>query len=274
MSSPPWPANVTQVWERMSMKPRLVVFDVAGTTVRDDGDVVTEALLQAFARFRLKVQREHIREHMGLAKQQAIRLILRDSLEPSTLLHPRLLEAVHQDFLETMCLYYAEHAEAIDGAEDTFSWLRAQGVALVVDTGFPRRVLDAILSRLSWQDRGLISAAIASDEVEFARPSPEMLRRAMRLSSVADSAWVTKVGDTPADLCEGLNGECGQNIGVLWGSHDRASLERFPHTHLVEDWEELRAVLEGQSTSCFGLGAAASTSGRATVIEEREPARR
>lgn len=256
------------------MKPKLVVFDVAGTTVRDDGDVVTEALLQAFARFRLKVQRAHIREHMGLAKQQAIRLILRDSLEPSTLLHPRLLEAVHQDFLETMCLYYVDHAEAIPGAEDTFSWLRAQGVGVVLDTGFPRRVLDAILVRLCWQDRGLISAAIASDEVEFGRPSPEMLRRAMRLTGVTDPAWVAKVGDTPADLCEGLNGGCGQNIGVLWGSHDRASLGRFPHTHLVQDFEELRAVLDGQVPSCFGRGATPSTSGRAAVIDEREPARR
>lgn len=101
-----------------------------------------------------------------------------------------------------------------------------------------------------------------------------MLRRAMRLTGVTDPASVAKVGDTPADLCEGLNGGCGQNIGVLWGTHDRASLDRFPHTHLVQDFEELRAVLDGQVPSCFGRGATPSTSGRAAVIDEREPARR
>ena len=38
--------------------------------------------------------------------------------------------------------------------------------------------------------------------------------------------------------------------------------------------EELRAVLDGQVPSCFGRGATPSTSGRAAVIDEREPARR
>src|SRR5262249_40686304 len=65
--------------------------------------------------------------------------------------------------------------------------------------------------------------------------------RAMLLTDVRDPKSVAKVGDTPADLLSGEAAGCGWIIGITSGSHTRAQLEPYTHTHLIERLEELSA---------------------------------
>jgi phosphoglycolate phosphatase len=44
-------------------------------------------------------------------------------------------------------------------------------------------------------------------------------------------------------LLEGHNAGCGLVIGVTEGTHTRAQLEPFPHTHLIGTVAELPALL-------------------------------
>ena len=127
-------------------------------------------------------------------------------------------------FREALIARYQE-AGAIapaPGALRVFSALRNAGIRVALDTGFSRDILDTILTQLGWAD-GTIDCSIASDEVERGRPHPDMIFRAMRLLGVTDPSQVAKVGDTPADVMQGLSAGCGLVVGVTCGTHSRAS---------------------------------------------------
>ncbi len=100
-----------------------------------------------------------------------------------------------------------------------------------------------IRHRLGWLRSPSIDASVSSDEVPRGRPYPDLVRRAMDLTGVTDAARVAKVGDTPADLEEGRAAGCGLVVGVTSGSHTRADLEPFPHTHLIRSIAGLPALL-------------------------------
>jgi phosphoglycolate phosphatase-like HAD superfamily hydrolase len=100
---------------------------------------------------------------------------------------------------------------------------------------------------MGWERASLIDASITSDEVSRGRPAPDMIQELMRRLGITDPARVAKVGDAPADLQEGTNARCGWVIGVTEGTHTRAQLELFPHSHLVRNVGELMGLfgLEG-----------------------------
>jgi len=224
----------------LRMKPQLVVFDVAGTTVRDD-DSVNHCLRQALAHAKWDASREEINEVMGLPKPEAIRLVLeRKSGRPAD---PAHVLAIHSDFVQRMVSFYQDEpgAQSLPGVRETFEALRRAGIKVALDTGFSRNILRAILGRLSWGDT-ILDASVASDEVARGRPHPDLIFKAMELTRVTDPARVAKVGDTPADLLEGTAARCGWVVGITWGSHTRQQLAAHPHTHLIASITELLDV--------------------------------
>src|SRR5262249_39112669 len=114
---------------------------------------------------------------------------------------------------------------------------------VALDTGFSRTIVDAILERLGWSEPGVLDATVASDEVERGRPHADLVLRAMSLTGVTRSDAVAKVGDTPADLEEGLAAHCGLLIGVTNGSHTAEQLKRHAHTHLISDLSALPSLV-------------------------------
>jgi phosphonatase-like hydrolase len=224
------------------MKLDLVVFDLAGTTVRDD-DSVNRCLRSALAAAGLTVSAEAVNEVMGLPKPETLRILierspLRDDLRDR-------IGAIHADFVARMYRFYQEDpsVQEIPGASETFACLRRAGIRVAVDTGFSREIVDVLLGRLGWVERGLVDASVASDEVPRGRPHPDMIRRLMQQLQVEAPQAVAKVGDTPADLEEGRNAGCGLVIGVTEGTHTREQLAPFPHTHLIGSVAELPALL-------------------------------
>jgi phosphonatase-like hydrolase len=223
------------------MKVDLVVFDMAGTTVRDD-DAVHGRLMEALASANCNATRQQVNEVMGLPKPVAIeRLLQRISPERAS---TAAVTAIHDDFLRRMIHYYETdpRVEPMPGAVETLNTLRAARVRIALDTGFSRPIVDAILKRLGWDD-GFLDATVASDEVERGRPHPDMVFRAMELTRVVSVGRVAKVGDTPSDLLEGTAAGCGLVVGVTNGSHRRDELERHPHTHLIGALSELPGLV-------------------------------
>src|SRR5262249_1037757 len=148
-------------------------------------------------------------------------------------LGPRVDE-IHRDFVRRSTVFYASDPSVheVPGAGEVFGRLRSEGIRVALNTGFNRAITDVILDRIGWRAR--IRDSIPSDEVERGRPYTEMIRELMRRLGVSDPSRVAKVGDTPADLQEGHNAGCGLIVGVTGGTHTRAELEPFPHTHLIE----------------------------------------
>jgi len=229
----------------------LVVFDMAGTTVSDDGDVVARALAGAISDvLGISSELDDIRGVMGLPKPDAIRILVERSGVGA---RASDVERAHAGFLRAMIRHYlgAPSVREIHGASETFRRLRARGVKVALDTGFSRPIVDAICSRLGWQEGVDIDVTVASDEVEQGRPAPDMIHRAMARTGVTDPARVAKVGDTPADLLQGRAAACGLIVGVGSGSSSLETLARFPHSRLVRDLRAVPGLLEELSGRVF-----------------------
>lgn len=219
----------------------LVVFDMAGTTVRDD-DAVNGCLHAALAAGGVTVSRDEINTVMGIPKPVAIATLLerRRGATPAD-----EVKRLHAGFLRRMIEFYrADPGVApMPHTTECFGALKDAGVRLALDTGFSRDIVDVILHRLGWDLPGTLNATVASDEVPRGRPHPDLLFEAMRRTGVADARRVAKVGDTPSDLQEGTSAGCGLVIGVTNGTHTREQLLPHPHTHLIASLAELPALV-------------------------------
>jgi phosphonatase-like hydrolase len=221
---------------------QLVVFDMAGTTVRDD-DAVNRCLRAALASGGVAVDMAAVNRVMGLPKLEAIRALLASAAAPQPTSAPAV--AIHADFVDRMRVHYQSDpaVAAIDGAVEVFDAVRAAGAKVALDTGFDRAIADSVLARLGWSAGGVVDATVTSDEVTRGRPHPDMILSLMQTFGVPDAARVVKVGDTPADLLSGAAAGCGWNIGVTYGTHERSALEPYPHTHLIDDIRQLCGLL-------------------------------
>ena len=104
-------------------------------------------------------------------------------------------------------------------------------------------IVDAIVDRLGWLERGLIDFVIASDEVEKGRPFPFMINRLMGMAGVEDSALVIKVGDTMVDIQEGRMSACGLVAAVTTGAYSRTELMAYSPDHVVDSLAELEQYI-------------------------------
>jgi phosphonatase-like hydrolase len=191
---------------------KLVVFDVAGTTVQDD-DIVLKAFTGAFDRYGVRPSAAEVNAVMGMAKKTAIGQVLHahDSKVP--------VDRVYGEFMKLMAAAYREGPlQEIPGASEVFRKLKAAGYHVALDTGFPRDILDIVLDRLAWKKEKLVDATIASDEVSAGRPYPYMIFNLMTDLRISRTEDVTKVGDTLVDVEEGLGAGCGLVVGVTSGT--------------------------------------------------------
>lgn len=225
------------------IKTQLVVFDLSGTTVRDDNavNICLRESLAAHATF----SPGEINRVMGQPKPVAIRGLLESRQANGHQVSNELVARVYDDFQERMMRFYRTDAcvGPMPHALETFTRLKQSGLSLALETGFNRSILDAVLRRLGWEDGELFDATVASDEVARGRPHADLVLKTMELTGTRDSHAVAKVGDTASDLQEGMAARCGLVIGVTNGYCTREELRAQPHTHLIDDLRELPAIV-------------------------------
>ena len=222
----------------------LVVFDLAGTTVKDNKDV-HRVLQQALAAHDVAISLEDANAVMGIPKPVAIRQLLEKNYPGPLQITDDWIDQIHRAFVEAMIEFYKNDPSVGEkpGVSETFRKLKANNVKVVVDTGFDRAITAPLLDRLGWEERGLIDGSVTSDEVQRGRPYPDLIFRAMQLAHVTDAARVAKVGDTASDLQEGNAAGCGMVIGVTTGAFSREALQEELHTHLIENIPEVLNIL-------------------------------
>lgn len=213
---------------------KLVVFDMAGTTVKDNGQVVN-AFTSALMEHDIDFTPELLNSVRGSSKRQAIERFIPEGTDRA-----RRAELVYSSFREHLAeRYRTEGIEPIAGAERIFQWLKQQGVRVALNTGFDRVMTELLLTALNWKEGAMIDAVICGDDVRQGRPAPYLIFHAMEATNTTGVQQVANVGDTVLDLQAGHNAGVRWNIGVLSGAHDRQSLERAPHTHLLQSVTDL-----------------------------------
>ncbi|MBV8390433.1 MAG: HAD hydrolase-like protein, partial [Mucilaginibacter sp.] len=154
---------------------KLVVFDIAGTTVKDDHNV-SKAFKAALQKYNYDVPLDMINPLMGYEKNEAITKMLHLHEADTSKITVDLVNEIHREFVKQMIHFYQFEPgiEPLPNVEETFAALHSAGVLVGVNTGFSRDIAEAIVNRLQWREKGLIDYLIGSDEVELGRPHPFM----------------------------------------------------------------------------------------------------
>lgn len=218
-------------------KIQLVIFDIAGTTVRDTGSVA-KAFIDAFNEFNIDVPVTTVNQVMGFRKIDAIRMLLPGE-------NNLLAEQIHEAFTRNMIALYETDPELkpLPGVETIFQQLKLQGIKIALNTGFTRAVTNTILQRLQWNVPETIDMVVCSDEVPEGRPQPFMIETIMEQMEITDSKAVIKVGDTKVDVEEGRNANCGLVVSVTTGAYTRSELELYKPDRIIDSMVELPALI-------------------------------
>ena len=225
-------------------EPLLAVFDMVGTTIAATDDV-TVALQGAFAAEGVDLSAESMAGIRGRRKTEAIAELLRD-LDPLSPESRARAGRIERDLRDRLRTHYTEQpVRPIPGAIEAMRWLSLRGVRVALATGLNRDLVRLLLDQLGWES-SLFSAVVCGDEVAHGRPAPDLIRRSMELSGVADPAQVAAIGDTSADLEAAANAGAGCAIGVLSGAGRREKLEPLPHTVILDNVADLPDWWEAQ----------------------------
>lgn len=213
------------------LKYRLAIFDIAGTTIADEG-AVAKCFIRAFAAHDIPVEAEEVNPLMGYNKTQAIEMLLSNKKINYT---EDLVQSVLAEFTNEMLDYYEYEPEVkpFSDTEKVFILLKEKGIRIALNTGFPRVIASAILKRTQWIEKGLIDDFIASDEVEQGRPAPFMINEMMHRFGIDNPEEVVKVGDTEVDINEGRQAQCGLVVAVTTGAFSESELEPYKPDHIV-----------------------------------------
>jgi phosphonoacetaldehyde hydrolase len=219
------------------MRLRAVILDWAGTIVDFGSRAPIAALQSVFANAGVPVSIEEARESMGLAKKAHIRAILeiprvRDAWILKYHAHPvtSTVDQLYAEFVPTQVAVLENHSQLIPGVAEAIGRMRSRGLKIGTTTGYNRTMLDYLLRRGAEQDFCPDSAA-CPDDVPAGRPFPWMCYlNAIRLEAYPMAALV-KIGDTVADVEEGVNAGM-WTIGVTRTGNEIGLTE--------EEWEHLR----------------------------------
>ena len=223
---------------------RLVVFDIAGTTVKDNGEIAA-AFWNALKEYSYIVPMGRINALMGYKKPEAIRKIVEEYEDQKERISDEYIDAIHERFLELMIEYYQTTPEvvALPNVMEGFSFCKENNIKIGLDTGFSKNITDVIIKRLGWIDNGIINYVVSSDEVPAGRPQPYMIQRMMSEAGVTDAHQVIKIGDTEVDIQEGKNAGCFYSIAVTTGAFTRKQLEPYQPSFIIDDVKEIIAIM-------------------------------
>ena len=223
---------------------KLIVFDIAGTTVKDNYEV-SKTFQYAMKKHGYDVELSAINPLMGYEKKLAIGKLLSVCESDISQITPSLIGSIHADFVREMISFYnvSPDVVALPNVEQTFEKLKKQGIRVAINTGFSRDIANSVIDRLQWREKGLIDEVIGSDEVPLGRPEPFMIQKLMENCGITDPAEVAKVGDTEVDVREGQNAECKYVIGITTGIFTREELASYHPTHIIDDVAQVLDII-------------------------------
>ncbi|MEP1611387.1 MAG: HAD-IA family hydrolase [Roseobacter sp.] len=219
----------------MSAPLRLVIFDVDGTLVDSQNDILG-AVQRAFDANGLAAPaRADVLGIVGLSLPVAM-----EQLAPQVApdLRIKLVEGYKSAYVEMRATVGAAKSSPLyPGARTVLDALQSMpDILLGVATGKSKRGLDKLI-----EAHGLEGYFVTQQVADFhpSKPNPSMIHQAMSEVGV-DAAHSVMVGDTCFDM-EMATSAGVQGIGVSWGYHPISSLTDA--THIIDDFQELPKTL-------------------------------
>ena len=217
----------------------LAVLDMAGTTVADDG-LVLSAFAAAAQAGGLPVDgpeadaaRQYVLDTMGQSKIVVFRAIFGDEDRA---------QAANAAFETTYdALIDQGFAEPIPGADKAITLLQEAGIKVALTTGFSRSTQDKLLAAFGWEN--LADLTLSPAEAGRGRPYPDLILTALLRLSVDDVHQIAVLGDTSNDVLSGIRSGASIVAGTLTGAHDEQQLRGAGATHIVPSVTEFAHLL-------------------------------
>lgn len=190
---------------------KAVISDLAGTTVDFGSCAPAGAFVELFQRHGIEATTVEARGPMGIHKKDHIQAMLRMPHIAKQWMRvyghdwtPDDLERLYQEFIPMQLEALPKYGDVIPGVKKAVEELRQRRIPVAVNTGYNREMLEVVLQKAA--EGGFVpDASVCAADVPKGRPAPWMVFRLMEILNVYPPAAVVKVGDTVADIEEGLN---------------------------------------------------------------------
>jgi phosphoglycolate phosphatase len=208
---------------------QLAVIDMAGTTVADDGLVVSafEAAATAVGVPASGPERDNARlyvlDTMGQSKISVFRALF--GSEDRAQHANAAFELAYEQLIDE------GNTAPIGGAAEAVTRLRENGIRVALTTGFSGTTQKKLLAALGWQS--LPDLVLAPGEGVRGRPYPDLILTALMRLEVDGVANVATLGDTSNDIESALRAGAAIAAGTLTGAHDEQRLRAAGATHVV-----------------------------------------
>ena len=192
-------------------KLQAIVLDWAGTTVDYGSLAPVRTLQRVFDQEGVALTESETRRDMGLPKKDHIRGIL--SIERVKNEWLRLhghrpcdadVDRLYQNFIPLQFSCLLEYSAVIPGVVEASEHFRRRGLKIGTTTGYTREMLDLLVEN-SRKEGYRPDCNLAPGDVGAGRPYPYMMYEIAVRLHVYPFAAIVKVGDTPADIREGLS---------------------------------------------------------------------
>ena len=265
-------------------KIKCVIMDWAGTAVDYGCFAPVAAFIEAFAEKGLIIDVVQTRKPMGLPKIQHIRELL-SMPEVNEQFATRYQRAwTEEDVVELNRLFekhlfasLENYTDPIPGVIPTLEKLRAEGLKIGSTTGYTREMMNVVLPAA--QAKGYrVDYCATPNLLPAGRPAPYMIFENLIKLGVDSLDAVVKVGDTIADIKEGVNAKV-WTVGVILGSNELGltleEVNALPAAELTIRKQDVRRLFEDSGVpdsrmedfdQCYDEGVGEQTTFLATNI--------
>ncbi len=208
-----------------------VIMDWAGTAVDFGCFAPLNAFLKVFSEEKgIDITYRQAREPMGLLKIDHIKAIL-NMPEVNEKFRVRYGRDWNMEDINEMYMSFEKHLFAslsnfttpIPGVLDTIKELRESGIKIGSTTGYTQAMMDVV--RPGAAAKGyVVDNLVTPDNLPAGRPAPYMIYKNMIDLAIPSVDNVVKVGDTIADIKEGVNAKV-WSIGIITGSNEMGITE-------------------------------------------------
>lgn len=202
-----------------------VIFDWAGTTIDYGCFAPVSAFIKAFNESGISISVEEARSFMGMTKIDHIRELFKlESVSAQFYLRfnhhwtEKDVVEMNTTFERYLFASLKEYTTPIDGVAGIVENLRKQGIKIGSTTGYTNAMMDVVAPEAKKKGYSP-DCYVTSNGLPAGRPSPFMIYQNMINLAIESPLSVVKVGDTIADIEEGVNAGV-WTVGVVLGSSE------------------------------------------------------
>lgn len=190
---------------------KAVIFDWAGTLIDFGCMAPVEVFVKVFKESGLEISIEEAREPMGLAKRDHIIALLAmknvknqwENLHGETVTNEQI-DNLYAQLEPALSQIVADYTEPNPFVVETLHQLREMGIKVGSTTGYVKSMMNEIVP-IAAKKGIVLDQIVDSSDCEAGRPAPFMIQKNMLHFGITNPIEVVKVGDTVADIKEGIN---------------------------------------------------------------------